>query len=147
MLYIAQRVHQLLLDQDTESMDKSLMGSIILAGDFCFSRAADLAVRTENPGIVAVFSTALKRLSEDNLREIFDKNERDAYSDMELLASGIEAALLLAGTAPSAGHSPEDGARRWANNFLSGAANAVSDESLSLNTHQQQRIRQLLTPN
>lgn len=146
MLYIAQRVHQLLLDQDTESMDKSLMGSIILAGDFCFSRAADLAVRTENPGIVAVFSTALKRLSEDNLREIFDKNERDAYSDMELLASGIEAALLLAGTAPSPGHPSEDGARRWANKILSGATNAVSDDSVLLNTHQQQRISQLLSP-
>ncbi len=49
ILYVALNVHKLLLDDHFAAADKSLLGGTILAGDFCFSQAANLAIRTENP--------------------------------------------------------------------------------------------------
>ena len=143
MLYIAQRVHHLLLRQQTESMDKSLMGSIILAGDFCFSRSADLAVRTENPEIVQIFSDALKRLSENNLRNLFDQDTQQMQSDRVLLASGIEAALLLAASAPDPATTAA-WAQEWAA-FLAAEAPAEPPSDLArFNQQQAARIRGLM---
>ena len=143
MLYIAQRVHHLLLQQQTEAMDKSLMGSIILAGDFCFSRAADLAVRTENPDIVQVFSDALKRLSENNLRTLFDQDTQQMQRDGELLVSGIEAALLLAASVPDPATTAAS-AQAWAA-FLAADAPAQPPADLArVNPQQAARIRGLI---
>ena len=143
MLYIAQRVHHLLLQQQTEAMDKSLMGSIILAGDFCFSRAADLAVRTENPDIVQVFSDALKRLSENNLRTLFDQDTQQMQRDGELLVSGIEAALLLAASAPDPATTAAS-AQAWAA-FLAADTPAQPLADLArVNPQQAARIRGLI---
>ena len=50
----------------------TLLGSTILAGDYCFSRAAALAVRTGEAAVVEIFADALKRVSEGHLRQRFD---------------------------------------------------------------------------
>ncbi len=69
-------------------------------GDYCFGRAARLAAQTDNPRIVALFSTALQDISENNLRVLFD-NRTDTTGAASagrlgiLLRSGAAAGLEL----------------------------------------------------
>lgn len=71
MLNLAQNIHRHLINdrQDTDSLSsKSFVGSMILAGDYCFSRSANLAAFTDSPKVVAIFSEALGTVSEGQLR-------------------------------------------------------------------------------
>jgi len=69
----------LLILGDAAALDKSVLGGTILAGDYCFSRSADMAVKTNSSHVVALFAAALKSVSEGNLRHLFDdEDEIDA---------------------------------------------------------------------
>jgi len=95
MLFVAHNIHGLLLASHAEDMDKSVMGSTILAGDYCFSHSAILATGTESPQVVAIFAQALKKVSEGRLRHLFEG--LDDYDENDVLfAAGVEAATLLA---------------------------------------------------
>lgn len=81
-------------------IDRSLLGSTILAGDFCFSRAAGLAAKTGSPVVVDIFAQALQRVSEGTLRDLFAGREGSAECfdvERELCLSGVAAANELAG--------------------------------------------------
>ncbi|MCC6454074.1 MAG: hypothetical protein IT328_03955 [Caldilineaceae bacterium] len=116
MLHIALNVHRLLVNAALReqqspgemSLDASFIGSTILAGDYCFSRAAQMAAQTEHARVVAVFALALQTVSEGLLREQFaqdyagdgnygDGNYGDGNYDetRQLLHSGAHAAALL----------------------------------------------------
>lgn len=126
MLYVALNIHRLLVDAvdiaaqantspgvDTsqtdgdEQLDRAFVGSTILAGDYCFSRAAQLAAHTDHPTVVALFAQALQTISESRLRHQF-ANTREAADGtipqseprqndtVELLESGAQAAAVLA---------------------------------------------------
>lgn len=122
MLYIALNVHKSLLnfpvgdlstngvmvrtekrpnaEQEVEhaelaQTDKLVMGSTILAGDYCFSRAAAMATKTGDPLIVDTFSGALKRVSEEHLRSIFDSSAFAPNEDETLLLAGIRTSSQL----------------------------------------------------
>lgn len=102
MLAVALGIHQLLLlaPADDETLDKSLLGSTILAGDYCFSRAAVLAAGTDSPRVVEIFAQALKALSESNLRRHFAAHPAapaGTADDSDLRRAGAEAAAELAG--------------------------------------------------
>ena len=100
LLAVAINVHALLLnleDADDASLDKSLVGSTILAGDYCFSRAAVLAAQTESPVVVEIFSQALKSVSEARLRGTFSSGHPGHNETMELVGAGVRAAAHLAG--------------------------------------------------
>jgi octaprenyl-diphosphate synthase len=105
MLHIALSIHQLLAAASATDLDKSLIGSAILAGDYCFGRAARLAAQTDNPRIVAIFSHALQDISENNLRALFDNRTAapgtPAGSLSILLRSGAAAALELSNLSDS----------------------------------------------
>src|SRR5690606_14142778 len=77
MLHLALAVHMAIGEAtDIDTMQyQSLLGSTILAGDYCFSRSAELAVRTGDPVVVEIFSDALKRVSEGNLRRFFEPTD------------------------------------------------------------------------
>lgn len=96
MLFVAHNIHKLLLTPHADDMDKSVMGSTILAGDYCFSHSAMLAAGSDSPKVVEIFAQALKRVSEGNLRYLFGES---SYSDenRELFIAGVEAATVLAG--------------------------------------------------
>ena len=98
MLHLAINVHIFLLGgaSSGDTPNPSLLGSTILAGDYCFSRAASLAVRTGDPKVVEIFSNALKRVSEGHLRRLFDSSGEPYNEDRELFRAGVEAATLLA---------------------------------------------------
>lgn len=97
MLYLALRIHTRLLNTPPGSdPDRSLLGSTILAGDYCFSRAASLAVRTENAVVVDIFARALKRASEGHLRQQLEPDAVVFDENGELLVSGALAAGALA---------------------------------------------------
>jgi octaprenyl-diphosphate synthase len=130
MLYVALNVHRLLVNAaandrpgSDDPLDRSFVGSTILAGDYCFSRAAQMAARTDHPRVVAIFAQALQNVSEGLLRSQFAAGQRDTYrSDFdetrELLRSGAQAASALIDLPESAtqevvGHSQELAAR-WA---------------------------------
>jgi geranylgeranyl pyrophosphate synthase len=114
MLHVALGIHQLLVDSaSTASLSqddddrRSFIGSTILAGDFCFSRSAQMAAKTENPTIVTIFAEALQDVSESRLRDLFsDQNARQNahphMSDEILLRSGAKAAVELSDL-PAAG--------------------------------------------
>lgn len=95
MLYVAHNIHKLLLTADSDIIDRSTMGSTILAGDYCFSQSAMLAASTDSPEVVAIFAQALKSVSEDNLRHLFDEADYNNENE-ELFVAGIEAAAVLA---------------------------------------------------
>ena len=107
MLHVALSIHQLLVDSSTSSYpeqpaeeQRSFIGSAILAGDYCFSRAAQMAAGTENPAIVSLFASALQDVSQSRLRELFSGNEgshpaQGNKHDEILLRSGAAAALEL----------------------------------------------------
>lgn len=96
MLSVALSIHRLLLLPNTDtSLDKALVGSTILTGDYCFSRAAVLAAQTESPVVVDIFSQALKQVSEENLRILF-ADEINPHGEDEILAeAGVRAAFHL----------------------------------------------------
>jgi hypothetical protein len=95
MLFVAHHIHGLLLASHAEDMDKSVMGSTILAGDYCFSHSAILAAGTESPQVVAIFAQALKKVSEGRLRHLFEGLTNYDEND-DLFVAGVEAATLLA---------------------------------------------------
>jgi hypothetical protein len=97
-LRLALGVHtQLLAGEGQASIDRSLLGSVILAGDFCFSRSAGLAAKTGSPAVVDLFATALQRVSEGTLRGLFHSDEPLFDQDRDLCLSGVAAANELAG--------------------------------------------------
>lgn len=102
MLYVALQVHELLLKSSAQdihdTIDKSVMGSTILAGDTCFSHAALLAARTDSPQVVAIFSQALQTISEKQLRNLFFQQDGKSSFDpsRELFEAGLQAASVLA---------------------------------------------------
>ena len=105
LLYIALHIHRRLFNAATangdHTVDKSLLGSIILAGDYCFSRSAILAARTYSPEVVMIFATALKAVNEGNLREHFTKEVLSFDENQILFEAGARAAATLANLAPA----------------------------------------------
>lgn len=114
MLYIALNIHQVLYSEAEEvedTIDKSILGSTILAGDYCFSHAASLAVRTDSPEVVAIFSQTLQSISEDQLRTLFDAakgdgsavtpKKQDFDASAELFRAGIRSANVLVPFSPA----------------------------------------------
>lgn len=100
MLRLALTIHKLLLrgEQSGEPTgDRSWLGSIILAGDYCFSRSAVLAAQTDEPRVVAIFADALKRVSEGHLRQLFEAKGGPFAEDDEIMDAGLLAALVLTG--------------------------------------------------
>jgi octaprenyl-diphosphate synthase len=109
MLHVALNVHRLLVNaavheqQDSSEayLDRSFIGSTILAGDYCFSRAAQMAAQTDHPRVVTTFSLALQTVSEGLLREQFHASGKmgdgkGRYDETrQLLQSGALAAALL----------------------------------------------------
>jgi octaprenyl-diphosphate synthase len=99
LLTVALDIHKLLIlgTMGRDSVDRALAGGTVLAGDYCFSRAASLAARTENPAVVAIFSDLLQQLSEGNLRRIFAEGEPTFDETRLLYHSGALAGATLAG--------------------------------------------------
>ena len=99
LLDVALSLHKLLLLQnpDADTLDKSLVGGTVLAGDYCFSQAAVAAARTDNPQVVAIFSDVLKDLSESHLRHLFGEAEEPLDEFPALFSSGGLAGGVLAG--------------------------------------------------
>lgn len=97
LLDVALSLHKLLLLQnpDADTLDKSVVGGTVLAGDYCFSQAAVAAARTDNPQVVAIFSELLKDLSEAHLRHLFN-DEPGALNEFPALfqSSGLAGAVL-----------------------------------------------------
>lgn len=103
LLQIALRIHRLLLTKEQPgAIDSFLLGGTILAGDYCFSRAAVLASLTHHPQVVRVFAELLKEVSQANLRRVIDgecvdSEEHRADEREALFHSGALAGVLLAG--------------------------------------------------
>jgi hypothetical protein len=95
-LRLALGVHTQLLAETPATIDRSLLGSTVLAGDFCFSRSAGLAAKTGSPAIVDLFAGALQRVSEGSLRRLFRPSESPYDADRDLCLAGIAAANELA---------------------------------------------------
>lgn len=103
MLHLAINVHILLGSAATgEAPNPSLLGSTILAGDYCFSRSANLAVLTEDRIVVELFSDALKQVSEGHLRRLFDPIGEPYNEDHDLFVAGVDAGMHLACTTEQA---------------------------------------------
>lgn len=107
LLQIALNIHRLLLKpKQTDSIDSFLLGGTILAGDYCFSRAAVLAARTNHPKVVTIFSELLQELSQASLRRVIvnESPSRDlvGFDEREsLFHSGASAGVMLAGLSDS----------------------------------------------
>lgn len=103
LLQIALNIHRLLLRPSRpDTIDSYLLGGTILAGDFCFSRAAVLAARTSHPTVVSVFAELLMELSQAKLRGLI--GDACAFQDggsagerSSLFRGGAQAGGLLAG--------------------------------------------------
>jgi hypothetical protein len=78
MLHLAIAVHIMLADAAaSDPANRSLLGSTILAGDYCFSRSASTCrAHRQRCTVVEIFSDALKRVSEGHLRHIFAPTTR-----------------------------------------------------------------------
>jgi hypothetical protein len=104
MLHLAQHIHKLLSvrpeSRHAQEMNKSWVGSIILAGDYCFSRSASLAAQTNNPQVVKNFAQALKQTSEGHLRSHFQTEQSWQDEDEALLSAGLISAAALAALSP-----------------------------------------------
>lgn len=104
MLHLAQHIHKLLSvhpeSRHAQEMNKSWVGSIILAGDYCFSRSASLAAQTNNPQVVKNFAQALKQTSEGHLRRHFQTEQSWQDEDEALLSAGLISAAALAALSP-----------------------------------------------
>ena len=103
MLFLALQIHMRLVGQGSaaDEQSRSILGSTILAGDFCFSRSAELAVRTGNATVVEIFAETLKRVSEGHLRRLFIPDAAPFDETSELFDAGVYAGGVLAGLAPS----------------------------------------------
>lgn len=103
MLYLALGIHQLLLTGmgagREKELEKSWVGGVILAGDYCFSRSAILTAQTENPQIVEIFARSLKAVSEGLLRQLFGA-EADTGIANALVEAGFSSVAILAGHDP-----------------------------------------------
>jgi octaprenyl-diphosphate synthase len=101
MLYLALHIHKLLLTNNQANgshlPDRSWTGTIILAGDYCFSRAAILAAQTNNPQVVEIFARTLKTVNEGLLRRLLGPSPLPFDEDTELVGGGLRAATVLAG--------------------------------------------------
>lgn len=96
MLVVALSIHRLLLlPTDGDSLDRALVGSTILTGDYCFSRAASMAAETESPQVVDIFSRALQQVSESSLRGLFGGVAAPHEEDILLATAGVEAMCAL----------------------------------------------------
>ncbi|CAN5625214.1 hypothetical protein BH10CHL1_BH10CHL1_50200 [soil metagenome] len=99
LLYVALHIHQMLLTKlaanSQSSPDKSWLGSIILAGDYCFSRSATLAAQTNSPEVVMIFANALKTVNEGHLRQHFTQEWSDFDENQRLFEAGAQAAATL----------------------------------------------------
>lgn len=110
MLVIALGIHNLLIAASAAAsageaevgLDRAVAGSTILAGDYCFSRAAMFAAQTESPQVVDIFARALKRVSEGQLRAIVGEVTDQNGTERELLEAGAQAGCHLAAQTPSA---------------------------------------------
>ncbi len=104
LLTVALAIHKLLMLTATnrDSIDRALAGGTVLAGDYCFSRAASLAAQTEHPRVVAIFAELLQQLSEGNLRQIFDDSDAPFDEGRLLYQSGALAGATLAELSPEA---------------------------------------------
>lgn len=112
MLHVALNVHRLLVnaartEQGTQNggseaeLDRAFIGSTILAGDYCFSRAAQMAAQTDNPRVVSTFSLALQGVSEGLLREQFSPRSEQLHILNVLLV--VIASIASATSLSSAG--------------------------------------------
>ncbi|MEZ4673652.1 MAG: hypothetical protein R2932_05330 [Caldilineaceae bacterium] len=93
MLTIALNIHQLLLaasNQENNPNQRSITGSVILTGDYCFTQSAILAAKTEHVRVVEIFSQTLKTVSERILRKLFTERERLAVGDSATTATTVE---------------------------------------------------------
>ena len=101
LLYIALAIHKNLIGAEginsQQEIDKTWVGTIILAGDYCFSRSAEFAARTGEPEVVAIFAKALKDISEGHLRAIHENGLSQYNENVELCVAGCQAAAHLAG--------------------------------------------------
>lgn len=99
MLNIALAIHHLLLvggtNQANNPNQRSIAGSVILTGDYCFSQSALFAAKTNTVQVVEIFSQTLKSVSEGILRQIFAT--RDGDTTAATASFNIEAALCEAG--------------------------------------------------
>jgi len=131
LLSIALDIHALLLTSESTQQlhpstmqNKNIIGGTILAGDYCFSRSAALAARTDRPAVVAIFAQALKSVSEALLRRAFTEDEEDPSGKATacLIRSGIEAAAILSALSePATTHMRQFGdilAQNWRNGHL-----------------------------
>jgi hypothetical protein len=104
MLYLAINIHKLLLNYPQNNGDhqpeRAWTGSIILAGDYCFSRSASLAAQTNLPRVVDIFASALKAVNEELLRRLFAATDRATHQlldeEAELIGAGLRAATVVA---------------------------------------------------
>jgi octaprenyl-diphosphate synthase len=100
MLYIASNIHKLLslpnMQEGEDSIEKSVLGSTILVGDYCFSRAAVLAAKSERPQVVEIFSKVLQSISESQLRSLIDPSAILPGEQMLFLQSGVLIAAAFA---------------------------------------------------
>ncbi len=98
LLTIALEIHKLLLTAGTghADVDRKLAGGTVLAGDYCFSRAAGMAAQTDNAEVVTIFSTLLQMISEGNLRQIFQSSADPTEQRQLLYRSGVQAGTVLA---------------------------------------------------
>ncbi|GIV74945.1 MAG: hypothetical protein KatS3mg049_3501 [Caldilinea sp.] len=140
MLHLAINVHMLLGETNrAEPTHSSVLGSTILAGDYCFSRAAALAVRTGERVVVEIFSDVLKRISEGHLRRLLEGEEAPFDEDRALCIAGVEAATYLARSLPSV--------RALALRFTESLADQHAPEQVtSLWNTAKQEMHNLLTP-
>ena len=99
LLYVAQQIHRLLLAEVETSKefapDKSVLGSVILAGDYCFSRAAIWAAQTDCPAVVTILANAIKMVNEGNLRQRFAESAAVFSESQNLFEAGARAAATL----------------------------------------------------
>jgi hypothetical protein len=138
LLDVALSLHKLLLLQnpDADTLDKSLVGGTVLAGDYCFSQAAVAAARTGNPQVVAIFSDVLKELSEAHLRHLFGEAEEPLDEFSALFRSGGLAGGVLAGQS-------QDEQQRTAS-FAASLAGQIDPSALRQQTPAHQHPRWLL---
>jgi hypothetical protein len=104
MLYLALSIHKLLLvyvqNRSNPIPERAWTGSVILAGDYCFSRSAVLAAQTNLPRVVDIFAQALKTVSEEILRHLLpaaEGTEPELFAEgYELVSAGLQAAAVIA---------------------------------------------------
>lgn len=149
MLFIALSIHKLLLTAQPAQQDeqqKTIMGGIILTGDYCFTRSAILAAQTDQVQVVEIFSQALKTISEGLLRNFFASRTPAGPSQpvenappyderTDLFVSGTQAAAVLAAL-------PEDATADLVAFAYQLAQHTMPDPVTAL-TAQLQTIRQL----